>query len=217
MERPQLDWDYFDIIRSLCQRSSRDRQVPSLCRERTDEGWDCFPRGFGEPGFRIDQAILERLGSMQPKPKPWYWFTPLLFVGIEFLRQPEVIYHATLFGLAAGLFVSPVVRLLQRQRLHIILHESRESVRELSSAERQSRNIRIWRQTTFFSHCIEIFALTAFVTSMAWLALLSFNDPSRLICASAWAPATLAAYATLTLLRYGELAIASMRTRVRAT
>src|SRR5204863_7683091 len=98
-----FDWDYFEIRpvlqaawqRSWCQFLLPDFNVSGLIRqvfrERSDGKWDYFPRGFGQPGYRVDLAMRERISNaLHGHGRPTRWvFIPFIALLVLFKERED--------------------------------------------------------------------------------------------------------------------------------
>ena len=219
-------WDYFPFG-GFTREMHIERQVRKMCRERSDGTLDYFPRGFGEPGYQIDKArlaeIAAALATLGNPSGRFLWVLAIFMIAFLLIFRPVTSGPgAFVNGLAGGAllfpFLLPLMGSRRSWRLRHILGKSPARVAEFSVEERRNRNLQLWHQTSALTHCIEFLCLGLLGGVAAWMTKLIFSgDFSVLICASAWVPVAASGYALITILRYGELALASATRRAPAT
>ena len=226
MELLFFDWDYFPFG-GVAGEMRMERQIRKLCRERSDDDLDYFPRGFGEPGFQIDKArlaeIAAALATLGNPSGRLIWILAIPSITLLLIFKPVTTGLGTLVnGLAVGAvlaaFLLPLIVSLRTWRLRHIFGNSPVRVVEFSVEERRSRNLRLWHQTSALTHCIEFLCLGLVAGFAAWLTrLILSSDLSALVYASVWVPAAVTGYGVMTILRYAELALVSAIKKAPAT
>src|ERR1043166_10112134 len=135
------NWDYFELY--PLTRLARGRWM-RLFVERPDGDWNFHPRGFGEPGYRVNdvgRVRLERISVWVRTPFEW----SLVIAGCLAVYGPYR-YPWLALGLAVLLWI--VFRSLSiRRQAFDLLSRSTEMTKPLSAAQRQRRNMDEWSAT----------------------------------------------------------------------